>query len=56
MRNKYEGTCYKCGQIVKVGEGHFERHYGKWRVQHFGCVGKEPSFSPAFESDKSAAQ
>ena len=34
MRNKYPGVCYKCGKRVEVGEGHFERHQGKWRVQH----------------------
>lgn len=34
MRNRYPGNCYKCGVIVKAGEGHFEKKDGKWRVQH----------------------
>lgn len=44
MRNQYEGKCYKCGETVKAGEGHFERHKGGWRVQHANCVWKEPEF------------
>lgn len=24
MRNKYPGTCYRCGKPVAAGEGHFE--------------------------------
>lgn len=39
MRNKYPGTCYRCGDRVEVGEGHFERvPGGKWRVQHASCT------------------
>jgi hypothetical protein len=39
MRNKYPGTCYRCGKRVEVGEGHFERIPGKgWRVQHAECA------------------
>lgn len=34
MRNKFNGTCYKCGLPVEVGTGHFERHNGSWRTQH----------------------
>lgn len=34
MRNKYAGKCYKCGEQVEVGTGHFERHAGVWRTQH----------------------
>lgn len=37
MRNKYKGTCYRCGQIVNPSEGHFERHNGSWRTQHADC-------------------
>ncbi len=33
-RNKFKGTCYKCGLLVDVGTGHFERHNGTWRTQH----------------------
>jgi hypothetical protein len=38
MRNKYAGICYRCGEIVKVGEGHFERYLGGWRTQHASCA------------------
>ena len=43
MRNRYEGTCYKCGCHVPVGFGFFEKHgrypNGKaiWRVQCVKC-------------------
>lgn len=37
-RNKFAGDCYKCGTRVEVGDGHFERHNGKFRVQHATCV------------------
>ena len=34
-RNQYGGDCYRCGEWVKPGDGHFERVIGKgWRVQH----------------------
>lgn len=38
MRNKYPGTCYRCGARVGAGEGHFERFSGGWRVQHAACA------------------
>jgi hypothetical protein len=38
MRNKYKGPCYKCGQVVEVGAGHFERIRGGWRTIHADCV------------------
>jgi hypothetical protein len=49
MRNMYADTCYRCGKIVKAGEGHFERvskqifkKYGwqskKWITQHADCA------------------
>jgi hypothetical protein len=41
MRNAYPGTCYRCGERVEAGEGHFERHptaSGKWRTQHADCA------------------
>ena len=37
-RNQYPGTCYRCGEHVAAGAGHFERHKGVWRVQHAGCA------------------
>lgn len=43
MRNRYEGTCYKCGCHVPVGFGFFEKcgRYPngrpKWRVQCVKC-------------------
>lgn len=38
MRNQYPGTCYRCGQHVEAGAGHFERFFGQWRVQHATCA------------------
>ena len=38
MRNKHPGKCYRCGNIVAPGEGHFERWGGGWRVQHDACA------------------
>jgi len=37
MRNRFPGTCYRCGKTVKKDEGHFERNKGSWRVQHVTC-------------------
>lgn len=38
MRNRYPGTCYRCGGHVAAGEGHFERFIGRWRTQHASCA------------------
>lgn len=38
MRNKHPGQCYRCGSLVEAGEGHFERYFGTWRVQHASCA------------------
>lgn len=44
MRNQHPGTCYRCGQRVEAGAGHFEKVFRpapgqpKWRVQHAGCA------------------
>ena len=38
MRNRYAGTCYRCGHRVAPGAGHFERHKGGWRAQHAECA------------------
>lgn len=38
MRNKHPGYCYRCGEWVKPGAGHFERISGGWRVQHADCA------------------
>lgn len=38
MRNKFAGACYRCGQHVAPGEGHFERHGHGWRTQHADCA------------------
>lgn len=47
MRNKYAGPCYRCGQTVAPMAGHFERHEGKWRVQHAGCAIDARKLKPA---------
>ena len=56
MRNKFPGICYRCGSLVKVGQGHFERVNekrleflgidptsvsGNWLTQHAECAIKE---------------
>lgn len=39
MRNRFAGTCYRCGEHVAPGDGHFERLIGRgWRVQHATCA------------------
>jgi hypothetical protein len=38
MRNKYAGVCYRCGQVVAKGNGHFERYNREWRTQHASCA------------------
>lgn len=38
MRNRYPGICYRCGDLVEVGAGHFERYHGTWRTQHAECA------------------
>lgn len=38
MRNKFPGTCYRCGKPVAAGAGHFERNAGRWRTQHADCA------------------
>ena len=50
-RNQYAANCFRCGEMVKAGEGHFERvgriqreKYGtlvrgkKWITQHAECA------------------
>ena len=49
-RNRFGGTCYRCGGHVPAGEGHFERishsHRVKWNapelrgwlLQHADCA------------------
>lgn len=42
MRNQYAGPCYRCGETVEAGAGHFERMpWGsaqRWRLQHAACA------------------
>lgn len=38
MRNRYAGTCYRCGKLCAAGDGHFERFGGGFRVQHAECA------------------
>ena len=38
MRNRFAGTCYRCGYHVPPGAGHFERYRATWRVQHAECA------------------
>lgn len=43
MRNRFGGTCYRCGKYIEAGDGHFEalamsKSRRKWRVQHAECA------------------
>lgn len=50
MRNRFPGTCYRCGLVVEARAGHFERisgiHRKKWNapnlrgwlIQHADCA------------------
>lgn len=41
MRNRYPGNCYRCGERVEAGAGHFEKIMGVtrgWRTQHAECA------------------
>lgn len=38
MRNKHAGPCYRCPKVVEIGDGHFERFRGGWRLQHAICA------------------
>jgi hypothetical protein len=44
MRNRFGGSCYRCGKYVEAGAGHFEALAAsratktKWRVQHAECA------------------
>ena len=42
MRNRYPGTCYRCGQPVAKGAGHFEKVRGsrpaRWLTKHAECA------------------
>lgn len=55
MRNRYPGTCYRCGQFVLAGAGHFERHNGGWRTQHAECAIKFRHLSTEEQAALSAA-
>ena len=41
-RNRYAGYCYRCGDYVPVGYGHFEKtHDGsknKWKIKCVRCT------------------
>jgi hypothetical protein len=38
MRNRFPGKCYRCGEVVASGDGHFERFGRGWRTQHASCA------------------
>lgn len=58
MRNKYEGTCYRCGQRVEAGDGHFEKVVGtnQWRTQHASCAIKYRGTDLERESEEEIAK
>lgn len=39
-RNRRAGRCYRCGERVNIGDGHFElvRHTKRFRTQHALCA------------------
>lgn len=38
VRTTHSDYCYRCGDWVEAGDGHFERNKGRWRVQHAHCA------------------
>lgn len=50
MRNKYPGTCYRCGKRVEANQGHFERYNNAWRTQHAECAIKYRGTNQHFNS------
>jgi len=52
MRNKFAGTCYRCGKTVEAGDGHFERKHRKWRIQHASCAIKWRGTNHSFSQDQ----
>lgn len=56
MRNRYPGTCYRCGQHVAAGEGHFERCGGGWRTQHADCAIRWRGKPPPTREEAAAAR
>lgn len=42
MRNRHPGPCFRCGEIVERGKGHFQmtREHGsrRWLLQHAECA------------------
>lgn len=55
MRNKFPGTCYRCGERCEAGDGHFERLPGiGWRVQHATCAIKYRGTDHKFDAPVSA--
>lgn len=51
MRNEFGGQCYRCGEYVNPGDGHFERKRGRWRVQHANCAIHHRGSDVVHESD-----
>ena len=57
MRNRYPGTCYRCGSHVAPGAGHFEKIPGSgWRVQHATCAIKFRGCPDAVTLERNAMQ
>lgn len=68
MRNIYPGVCYRCGEVVAAGEGHYElvpkklRDMGlpKWKTQHADCAirwrGQQPTREAALTVRKQGAR
>ena len=65
MRNEFPGPCYRCGNIVRAGEGHFERvspskpdklgeqiRGKKWLLQHAVCAIKYRGTNHTFAKRK----
>ena len=56
MRNRFAGTCYRCGLRVEPGAGHFERHKGGWRTQHADCAVRWRGKPPPTQQDARGAR
>jgi len=42
MRNKFQATCYKCGNQVLAGTGETNKVGEKWKTEHIVCEVAKP--------------
>lgn len=52
MKNRYPGTCQKCGGTVPAEKGMLEKRDGKWIVTHAGKCAQAPAPAPAHKATR----